>query len=481
MGSLEDVIQGEELYRRLFGGNTRIIEYKKQLLGKVWRLFKHRFSSSARIDRVALIHVPNRVELLGKHTDYQGGETFLLTGPKNFFALAAPSSDGVTEMVNAHRFLGETVLRLGKEEPEILEQGVGSNYTAAAVKRLCTNLNDSGFPPLENIKAVFVGDIPFGGGTSGSSAKLIADFLCFASVNGLLENDEFVSLVLKNGRKAGIKMGQQRIDDFLLCLSMYLAHFENGLNFGGLRGEGGVGTFGGSEDHTAIFLGKQHTLLYCRYCPTELLESVEVWKDYRTVVAYSGKKAEKTSSAMEKYNRLSLYAAAAVRALNEINSSHHWLLREFFPDLTLEEKARKAYRQILKAGKGDEIARRAYQFFKERGIMEQAVSRVRQGDIRSYGELINASHMLSRDYLGNIAPEVDFLQAKAVELGACGATGFGAGFGGSCYCVVPKDEVRSFIPRWQKEYLERFPRYKEAVQFDVYPACRGCYWEVPGG
>ncbi|MFW6139349.1 MAG: galactokinase family protein, partial [Spirochaetota bacterium] len=447
----------------------------------VLHLFQRRFSSTARMERVSFIYVPNRVELLGKHTDYQGGETFLLTGPKNFFSLAAPSTDGVTEMVNADPALGETVLRLGSRNPRVLKKGVGSNYTGAAARRLCANLVDSGFSPPENIKAVFVGDIPFGGGTSGFSAKLISDFLCFASVNGLLESRDFIELVLNNGRKAGIKIGQKGVDDFSLCLSMYLAHYENGLSFGSLKGREGVGTFGGSEDHTAIFLGEQNRLLFCSYCPTEVLDRVGVWNNYIAVVAYSGRRAEKTGAAMQNYNRLSLNASAALRALNEINGTRYRLLRDFFPELPLEEKAQTASRQIKRAGKGEEIARRAYQFFKESDIIRQAVCKVREGDIRAYGELINCSHTLSREHLGNIAPEVDFLQNKAVELGAVGATGFGAGFGGSCYCVVPKPDARSFTQRWQREYVEQFPHLEGTAAFDDYPACRGCYWEVTGG
>jgi len=477
MSTLREVIRGVELYQKLFGENPRIIEYKKGLLERVFTIFRKKFSSTARMDRVSLIHVPNRVELLGKHTDYQGGETFLLTGPKNFFALTAPSNDDITEIINAEPSFGRTVLRLGCRELEVFEEGVGSNYTVTVARRLCANLLDSGFSSLQNIKSVFIGDIPFGGGTSGSSAKVITDFLCFASTNGLLENDGFVSLILDNGKKAGIKMGQEGVDDFLLCLSMYLAHYENGLNFGDLKGNRGVGTFGGSEDHTAILLGSQNMLLYCRYCPTEVLERVEVWDDYITVVAYSGKKAEKTREAMEKYNRLSNNAQSAVRALNEINGTDHILLRDFFPELPDKEKAKKAFKQLEEAGAGKEIAKRVYQFFMERDLTQKAIFRVKQRDIYGYGELINFSHLISRDYLGNIVSEIDFLQNKAVELGAAGATGFGAGFGGSCYAVVSASKAQNFIEKWGEEYIRKFPHLKEKAEFDVYPACRGCFWD----
>ncbi|MBA7673531.1 hypothetical protein ES703_81730 [subsurface metagenome] len=78
----------------------------------------------------------------------------------------------------------------------MLVEGDGSNYSYTVAKRLLNNINDAGLSRLfpGDVKSVFFGDTPFGGGTSGSSAKLISDFFILASVNNLLSDDEFVSL-----------------------------------------------------------------------------------------------------------------------------------------------------------------------------------------------------------------------------------------------------------------------------------------------
>jgi galactokinase len=472
-------IEDPALYSMLFGNNAGIIKAKKEMLLSVCELFRDRFSESVRAKEACLISVPNRVELLGKHTDYQGGETLLLTGPKNFFALSSPASDGCSELVNVNPEYGSTCLKLSRGEPELLAEGEGSNYTYTVAKRLMRNMDEAGLSALcpADVKSVFLGDIPFGGGTSGSSAKLISDFFILASANNILSDDDFLSLVTENGKKAGLKLGSVEVSDFSLALSMYLAHHENGFDFGELKGDRGVGTFGGSEDHTAIVLGERDTLLYCRYCPTEIIEKIKMPPDHFVVVAYSGKKAEKTKEAMLKYNRLSEEAASAVEKLNDINKTDFKLMRDFFQGHPPEEKAGIAYEQLCGVKDGLRLAERAYQFFRETEITGRAVKALEEGSMSSFGNLINESHELSLQYLRNIVPEVDWLQRSANELGALGATGFGAGFGGSCYAVVPVRRLESFIVKWRERYIKKFSQYREVAAFDVYSACRGVYWE----
>ncbi len=479
MDRLQIIVEDNNFYSTLFGDNPHIIHSKRSMLETVWKIFRKRFPQYIRKQKTCLISVPNRVELLGKHTDYQGGETFLLTGPRNFFAICALSDDGASELINAHPDFGETVFKLRGRKPEMMVEGEGANYTYTVAKRLLNNLSDSGLSHLhlKDVKSVFFGDIPFGGGTSGSSAKLITDFFILASVNGLLTDRDFISLVIENGKKAGLSMGTEEADDFSLALSMYLAHHENGFDFGDLKGDRGVGTFGGSEDHTAILLGERNRLLYCRYCPTEVIEKVDMPQGYMIAVAYSGKKAEKTKEAMLKYNRLSEEASAAVGRLNEINRTDFSLLRDFFQELPAHERAGMAYEQLSDIPDGVRLAERAYQFFKETCITAQAVKCLKEGQIKEFGTLINESHDLSKNYLKNIVPEIDFLQRSANNAGAAGATGFGAGFGGSCYAIVRESHFTDFIEKWKEEYIKKYPQFKDLARFDVYSACRGVFWE----
>jgi len=482
-------IKGTGYLNRLFGNNTSIICEKERNLQKAADLFQKRFGGLVGRKKPILVSVPNRVELLGKHTDYQGGSTLLLTGPKNFFAIALPAEDGLSELVNADPSLGNTVLKINGYEPVVLESGVGGEYTWRVVERLSRNLRDASLPPLRDVKAVFIGDVPFGGGTSGSSSKVITDFFIFTAVCGLLESTDFKNLILQNGQKAGIRLGQEGVDDFTLALSMYIAHYENGLDFGDLKGDRGVGTFGGSEDHTAILLGRRDRLLLCRYCPTEVLKSTPVFADHTVIVSYSGKAAQKTKEAMQKYNRLSALAARAVETLNLIHRTRFSLLRDFYTELDSEHRAKTAREDILQYTGDRELSDRVFQFYAEESLIKKTVSCLREAGvsagIRGFGELITKSHELSKKYLKNIEAEIDRLVRIALDLGAIGSTGFGAGFGGSCYAVVPKNgptgSAEDFARAWERRYFDRYPEFRGKAQFDEYPACSGARIEILKG
>jgi galactokinase len=494
-----DVLEDRGFFVSLFGDNPEVVDAKRRMLERVWRLFRERFPDLARAGNLNLISVPNRVEILGKHTDYQGGQTIVLAGPKNFFAVCGAADDGLTELVNADPTLGTTRLILpnrGRAEHgrrascgradtpgawntlELLEEGVGVRYALTAAERLLENLSGTGCPPLRNVKSVFNCDIPLGGGTSGSSAKLITDVLTFTSASGVFGDPGFRLLIRENGRKAGLSLERGDADPFSLALSMYLAHFENGLDFGDLRGNRGVGTFGGSEDHTAIILGERDRMLFCRFCPTEVLKRLAAPARCVFVVAYSGVRAEKTGDAMEKYNRLSRDAWAAVEMLNSLHGTRFSFLRDFYRELP---DYRRADAVLAELGDSPPVAGRASHFFKEMEVVGRWVEALEAGNHPELGRLLNLSHDLSRDCLGNIAPEVDALQKSAADLGAFGASGFGGGFGGCCHALVPEVEQEAFRSRWRSAYARLFDRCRDTSSFDVYPACGGYYLEELSG
>jgi galactokinase len=475
---IEELLDDSEFFFSLFGDDQRVVRDKSEMLRRVWNLFKDRFSDSVERKNLFLISVPNRVELLGKHTDYQGGETLVFAGPKNFFSLSGCALDGPSELMNADRSFGTTSLRLGDGTLRLLGEGVGSRYSRAVAARLLANLSTPDLPSHRDVKTVFCGDIPFGGGTSGSSSKIIMDFLIFSASSGILHTPRFASLLRHNALKAGMMMNQPDADDFLLPLSMYLAHYENGLDFGDLRGDRGVGTFGGSEDHTAILLGQKDRVLYCRFCPTEVRGRLPLPESLLIVVAYSGKKAEKTKGAMARYNDLSSAASAAVERLNLIEGRSRPYLRDFFQELPAAERAERA--RTLLSGAPD-LARRAYQFYREQAIVSQAAECLSSGRLEELGVLINRSHDLSRDFLNNIVPEIELLQKSACDLGALGASGFGAGFGGSCYALIRREQCDGFIGEWRNRYLEGFPELEGEARFDPYPPCGGVYIENVSG
>jgi galactokinase len=80
--------------------------------------------------------------------------------------------------------------------------------------------------------------------------------------------------------------------------------------------------------------------------------------------------------------------------------------------------------------------------------------------------------------LGNIVAQVDFLQRSAVKLGALGASGFGAGFGGSVLAVVPASGADAFLQRWRMCYEASHPAESaEAGFFAATPSNGIMFWD----
>jgi galactokinase len=94
---------------------------------------------------------------------------------------------------------------------------------------------------------------------------------------------------------------------------------------------------------------------------------------------------------------------------------------------------------------------------------------LRAKDPGSFGRQLNASHRASSRWLWNIVAEVDRLQSCALTLGAQGASGFGAGFGGSALALVAAARAGAFAKEWRACYLASCPEREDADFFCVRP------------
>src|SRR5699024_741103 len=88
-----------------------------------------------------------------------------------------------------------------------------------------------------------------------------------------------------------------------LALAGYAASIENGKSFGTLAGRPGVGTSGGSLDHTGMLASEEGRISYVEFDPLRAIDRVALPGGWAVVVAVSGVRAEKTGSAQELYNR----------------------------------------------------------------------------------------------------------------------------------------------------------------------------------
>ena len=272
---------------------------------------------------------------------------------------------------------------------------------------------------------------------------------------------------------------------------------------GTLVGDAGVGTFGGSEDHTAIMACEPGSLKMFSYCPTRLERTVTFPADVTFIIAVSGAIAEKTGDKMSDYNNAALlsFAAAGVWAERGGLSKTHLLSQAIsateadastdasgeaavapaasdagFDTQKLVASIKAAGSAVGAALEDDDavaqcaaagqwasaegaalLRRRAEQFFAEQALTLAVADAFSTADHVALGEAVGQSQTLTDTHLCNLVPETRFLPAAAIELGALAASAFGAGFGGSAYAVAKTAVAADFITKWKHAYTSKFP------------------------
>ena len=391
--------------------------------------------------------VPGRIEFLGKHTDYAGGRSLLCVPERGICVAAAPRQDDRFRVHDA--ITGETLDERMLEHALLAatsQPGHWSNYVRAVARRLVRNFPT---PPLTGADIVLASDLPQAAGMSSSSALVAATFLALARVNDLQSRDAY---------RHAIQTGEQ--------LAEYLGTIENGQSFGELAGERGVGTFGGSEDHTAILCASAGTLMQYAFCPVRLERTVPFPKEHVLVVATSGVAAEKTGAARDRYNNLST-------TISEILDRWQSMTGERYPTLAAAIAASPGaadhIRQMLEGaapGGGDErIARFEHFLLESDTLIPAAADAIARGDRAKLGSVVDESQLAAERLLGNQIPETSFLARQARELGAVAASAFGAGFGGSVWALLPESDAVAFRERWADVYATRFPAAATRSEF----------------
>jgi len=399
--------------------------------------------------KVGAYFVPGRIEVLGKHTDYAGGRSVVATAEKGFCLIAAPRAD---RRVNIY------VAATGEKSeffiaPDLTPtMGHWSNYPMTVVRRVARN-----FPgELKGMDLAFESDLPPAAGMSSSSAMMVSVFLVWAKINNLYQRREYTSNI-----------------DGMEALAGYLGTVENGQSFGTLTGDKGVGTFGGSEDHTAILCARPKRLSQYCYCPVRFERFIDVPEGYIFAIAGSGVVAEKTGAARAKYNRASLLATAVKNLWNQQTGRNDLHLAAA---LASSDQAVRRMRDILKKGScdgftGKELSDRFEQFYAEsEEIIPAAGDAMNNGDMESFGRQVDRSQKLTTTQLVNQVPETVFLAKTARELGAAAASAFGAGFGGSVWSLAAADKAEELLQNWARRYHTAYPKSAaNARYFLTYP------------
>jgi galactokinase len=383
--------------------------------------------------------VPGRIEVLGKHTDYAGGRSLLCAVERGFCVAASPRDDGRVNIVSVAS--DEQVTATAPADASA-PSAHWSNYARVVTRRLSRD-----FGPLRGADITFASDVPIAAGVSSSSALVTALSLAILTTNELSKHPAYGQNIRDQDALAG-----------------YLGAVENGLPFDALPGDHGVGTFGGSEDHTAILRARVGSLVQYRFRPVQCERVIPLPGRYSFIVAATGVRAEKTGAALEAYNRLSILSGMALERWNALTGR---------ADDSLGTAVAACGDDVAGAlrATSPELAERAEQFTIEtERLIPACVHALERGDVDRFGALVDESMRHAERMLRNQVPETSFLARRARELGAVAASAFGAGFGGSVWAMVEVERAPDLLHALRDSYTDNFPEHRDAAEFFETPA-----------
>ena len=368
---------------------------KEQLLKE----FKEKFGSEGDIRSY---FAPGRVNLIGEHTDYNGGHVFPCALTIGTYAIVRKRED------RNFRFYSTNFESLGVIEASLdnLKYDKALDWTNYPLGVVWAFI-EKGYPVDYGFDMLLFGNIPNGSGLSSSASVEV--------VIGVALRDLF---------------GYDDIS--MIDIALFGQYSEN--NFNGVNC--------GIMDQFAIAMGKKDQAIFLdtsdlsyTYAPIKLANE-------KIVIACSNKKRGLGDS---KYNER---RAECEEALAELQTK---LDIKALGELSEEEF--ESNKDLIKS---EVRQRRAKHAVYENQRTLKAVDALKAGNLEEFGKLMNASHVSLRDDYEVTGIELDTLVENAWEQeGVIGSRMTGAGFGGCTVSIVKTDCVDKFIENVGKAYLEK--------------------------
>lgn len=345
---------------------------------------------------------PGRVNLIGEHTDYNGGHVFPCALTLGTYAVVRDREDRGLRFYSMN-FSSLGVLETSLDDLVPHKEASWTNYP----KGVMWAFEKRGFHLTHGLDIAIFGDIPAGSGLSSSASLEV--------LTGIILKDTFGFDQVSMPEIALI--GQDSENNFNGCNCGIMDQFASAM---------------GRKDH-AIFLDTS-TLEY-QYAPV-LLE------DAKIVITNSKVKHSLVNSA---YNDRRRECETALSDLQTVTSIK-----------TLGDLSNEDFESFQSAIKDPVCLKRARHAVHENQRTIQAVEALKNNDIALFGKLMNASHeSLKTDYEVS-CPEIDLLVDLAQAMpGVIGSRITGGGFGGCTVSIVKNDTVDRFVKEigsaYQKE------------------------------
>lgn len=356
---------------------------------------------------------PGRVNLIGEHTDYNGGHVFPCALTIGTYGIARMREDRKLRFYSVN-FDTMGVIETGLDELLPSEAAGWTNYP----KGVMWAFEERGYKLSYGLDLLIWGDIPNGSGLSSSASLEVLTGLILKDMYGFDVSMTEIALI-----------GQYSENNFNGCNCGIMDQFASAM---------------GKKDN-AIFLDT-NTLAY-EYAPVVLT-------DARIVITNSKVKHSLVDSAYNDRRRESEEALMELKKVTDIKT---------LGDLT--EQDFEKYQSAI----GDETRRRRakHAVYENRRTI-RAVEALRSGDIELFGRLMNESHISQRDDYEVSCKEIDLLVKLAWEVpGVIGSRITGGGFGGCTVSIVKRDAVDTFIETLGSGYRKQTGHEAEFYVVDI--------------
>ncbi|MDE7353944.1 MAG: galactokinase [Acetatifactor sp.] len=352
-------------------------------------------------DGAKVYFAPGRVNLIGEHTDYNGGHVFPCALTIGTYGAARRRND------NRLRFYSMNFEKLGVIESTLedlvpSEEARWTNYP----KGVMWAFGEKGMKVPFGMDLLLNGNIPNGSGLSSSASVEVLTGFILRDFFGFEVSNQELALIGQFSENNFNKVNCGIMDQFAIAM--------------------------GKKDH-AIFLDTAD--LSFEYAPM-VLEGAKI------VIASSNKKRGLGDS---KYNERRSECETALAELQKVTQIS-----------TLGDLDEEAFEKYQSAIEDDIRRKRARHAVYENQRTVRAVDALKANDVELFGQLMNASHVSLRDDYEVTGLELDTLVEEAWKVpGVIGSRMTGAGFGGCTVSIVKDEAIDGFIEKVGSAYRER--------------------------
>lgn len=351
---------------------------------------------------VKVYFAPGRVNLIGEHTDYNGGHVFPCALTIGTYAAVREREDMIVNFYSLN-FKEDGIISVDIEKPLVNDpKDKWTNYP----KGIIWALREKGYEISHGMDIVYYGTIPNGSGLSSSASIEVLTGYILKEMFGLLISNQDIALIGQFSENHFNMVNCGIMDQFAIAM--------------------------GRKEH-AIFLDTA-SLSY-QYAPIKL-------EDCRIVILNTNKKRGLGDS---KYNER---RAECEMALSE--------LKTVVNIASLGELTEEQFETYKYAIKDPVRIKRARHAVYENQRTVNAVKALQSNNLEMFGTLMIASHDSLRDDYEVTGVELDTLVEAALnQPGVIGARMTGAGFGGCAVSIVKKEAVDGMIESVRKEYVDK--------------------------